>query len=178
MMSRPLALALACPISSRSKILRPLSASSLAPVDPEAASEVLRDVTITTCHQLRRGTWRQVACLSEVSWPTSMNTFPRTSVNNALRLLRRAYAAPSSYCSTPLTLRTLTASSCIVATAWLRRTYLGLMTERSLPSPLCLRTSAVNTHRCPRLPCKQSYSAVVPFTGGRLSRTEAGIRWI
>jgi hypothetical protein len=90
-----------------------------------------RDVTITTCHQLRRGTRRQVACLSEVSWPTSMNTFPRASVNNALRLRRRGYAAPSSYSSTPLTLRTLAASSCIVATAWLRRTYLGLMTEVS-----------------------------------------------
>ena len=41
----------------------------------------------------------------------------RTRVNNAMRLLRRAYAAPSSYSSTPPTLRTLTASSCTVATA-------------------------------------------------------------
>jgi hypothetical protein len=56
---------------------------------------------------------------------------PRTRVNNALRLLRRAYAAPSSYSSTPPTLRTLTASSCTVATAWLQRACLGLLTEVS-----------------------------------------------
>ena len=82
-----------------------------------------RNVIIITYQPRGQGRRRQAACLPETSWPTSMNTLQRTSVNNALRLLRRAYAAPSSYSSTPPTLRTLTASSCIVVTARLSRPY-------------------------------------------------------